>query len=98
MMSDPPRRRLPRWVSTLVVVLLAAVFLLPGPLRGLEKVGSTVLAPIQMGVSGTAGQASNFVSTIQRVGDMACEKPDYPARVRQLQSQPPQMREPEVAT
>ena len=26
-MSDPPRRRLPRWVSTLVVVLLAAVFL-----------------------------------------------------------------------
>ena len=40
MMSDPPRRRLPRWVSTLVVVALAVVFLVPGPWRGLEKVGS----------------------------------------------------------
>ena len=38
MMSDPPRRRLPRWVSTLVVVLLAVVFLIPGPWRGLEIV------------------------------------------------------------
>ena len=48
MMSDPPRRRLPRWVSTLVVVLLAAVFLVPGPLRGLEKVklGITSIAEV----------------------------------------------------
>jgi len=96
MMSDPPRRRLPRWVSTLVVVLLAAVFLLPGPWRGLEKVGSTVLAPIQMGVSGTADEASNFVSTIQRVRDMADENANYRDQVAELQSQLVQMRELEV--
>src|SRR3989442_1358527 len=96
MMSDPPRRRLPRWVSTLVVVLLAAVFLVPGPLRGLEKVSSTVLAPIQMGVSGTADQASGFVSTIQRVRDMATENADYRDQVAQLESQLVQMHELQV--
>src|SRR3981081_3794986 len=96
MMSDPPRRRLPLWVSTLVVVLLAAVFLIPGPWRGLEKVGSTVLAPIQMGVAGTADQASNFVSTIQRVRDLATENADYRDQVDQLQSQLAQMHELEV--
>ena len=53
MMSDPPRRRLPRWVSTLVVVGLAVVFLIPGPWRGLESVGSTfsVKLPIWREVS-----------------------------------------------
>src|SRR5260370_10156905 len=96
MMSGPPRRRLPRWVSTLVVVLLAAVFLLDGSVRGREMVGSTVLAPIQMGVSGTADQASNFVSTIQRVRDMASENADYRDRVDQLQSQLAQMHELQV--
>src|ERR1700694_2539062 len=96
MMSDPPRRRLPRWVSTLVVVLLAVVFLIPGPWRGLEIVGSTVLAPLQMGVSGTLGEASNFVSTIQRVRDLASQNADYQDQVAELQSQLVQMRELEV--
>jgi rod shape-determining protein MreC len=96
MMSDPPRRRLPRWATTLVVVLLAVVFLVPGPWRGLEKVGSTVLAPIQMGLSGTVDEASNFVSTIQRVRDMANENADYRDQVAQLESQLVQMRELQV--
>src|ERR1700694_2175705 len=96
MMSDPPRRRLPRWVSTLVVVVLAAVFLVPGPWRGLEIVVSTVLAPIQMGVSGTADEASHFVSTIQRVRDLAGENADYRDQVAQLQSEVAQMRELQV--
>jgi rod shape-determining protein MreC len=96
MMSDPPRRRLPRWVSTLVVVLLAVVFLIPGPWRGLEKVGSTVLAPIQMGVSSTVDEASHVISTIQRVRDLAAQNAEYRDQVDQLQSQLVQMRELEV--
>jgi rod shape-determining protein MreC len=96
MMSEPPRRRLPRWVSTLVVVGLAVVFLIPGPWRNLEKVGAFVLAPIQEGVSGTVDEASNFVSTIQRVRDMAAENADYRDEVAQLQSQLVHMRELEV--
>jgi len=96
MMSDPPRRRLPRWVSTLVVVALAVIFLVPGPWRGLEVVGSTVLAPIQMGVSGTVDEASHFVSTIQRVRDLANQNADYQDQLDQMQSQLAQMRELEV--
>jgi rod shape-determining protein MreC len=96
MMNDPPRRRLPRWVSTLVVVGLAVIFLTPGPWRNLEKVGSFVLAPIQMGVSGTVDEAAGFVSTIQRVRDLANENADYQDQVAQLQSQLVQMKELEV--
>ncbi len=95
-MSDPPRRRLPRWVSTVVVVLVAVVFMVPGPLRGLEKVGSFLLAPFQMGVSGTVDEASNFVQTIQRVRILASENADYKDELQQLQSEMVRMRELEV--
>jgi rod shape-determining protein MreC len=96
MMSDPPRRRLPRWVSTLVVVMVAVVFLAPGPWRGLEKVGSTVLAPIQMGISDTVGQAQDIVQTVQRVRDLADENATYKDEVDQLRSELVQMHELEV--
>jgi rod shape-determining protein MreC len=79
-----------------VVVTLAVVFLIPGPWRGLEKVGSMFLAPIQMGVSGTVDEASHFVATIQRVRDLASQNVDYRDQVDQLQSQLVQMRELEV--
>jgi len=96
MMTDPPRRRLPRWVSTLVVVLVAVVFLVPGPWRGLEQVGSTVLAPVQLGVSDTLDQAKDVVQTVQRVRDLASENATYKDEVDQLQSQLVQMHELEV--
>src|SRR5579862_1064610 len=96
MMSDPPRRRLPRWVSTLVVVLLAAVFLVPGPWRGLESVGSFIVTPFQEGVSGTVDEASTVIDTLGRVRDLASENADYKDQVEQLQSQLVQMRELEV--
>jgi rod shape-determining protein MreC len=96
MMSDPPRRRLPRWVTTLVVVLVAVVFLIPGPLRGLERVGSFLLAPFQMGVSGTVDEATNVVSTIQRVRDLASENADFKDQLDQVQSELVRMHELEV--
>src|SRR3984893_381577 len=96
MMNDPPRRRLPRWVSTVVVVVLAVVFLVPGPWRGLEKVFSFVLTPIQMGVSGTVDEASHVVDTVQRVRELASENADYRDQVDQLQSELVRMRELEV--
>jgi len=96
MMSDPPRRRLPRWVSTLVVVSVAVLFLVPGPFHSLERVGTLMLTPLQMGVSGTADEAATFLSTIQRVRDLAAENADYKDQVDQLQSQLAQMRELEI--
>jgi rod shape-determining protein MreC len=96
MMSEAPRRRLPRWVSTLVVLGLAIVFLIPGPWRGLEGVASTALAPLQMGVSGTVDQAVNFVSTVQRVRTLADQNADYQDQIDQLQSELVRMHELEV--
>src|SRR5579872_1619198 len=93
MMSDAPRRRLPRWVSTLVVVGLAVVFLIPGPWRSLEGIASTALAPFQMGVSGTVDSVSGVVSTLQRVRDLANQNADYKDQIDQLQSQLVKMRD-----
>ena len=96
MIYDSPRRGLPRWASTLVVVALAVMFLIPGPWRGLEKVGSTVLAPIQMGVSDTVDQASHVVQTVQRVRELATENAEYKDEVAQLESELVTMHELEV--
>jgi len=96
MMSDAPRRRLPRWVSTLVVVGLAVIFLIPGPWRGFEGVASTALAPLQMGVSTIADQTLAVVSTIRRVRDLADQNAAYQDEVADLQSQVVHMHELEV--
>jgi rod shape-determining protein MreC len=77
-------------------MLVAVVFLIPGPWRGLEGIGSSVLAPIQMGVSGTLDEAANVVSTVQRVRDLADENADYRDKVDQLRSELVRMRELEV--
>jgi rod shape-determining protein MreC len=96
MMSDAPRRRLPRWVSTLVVVGLAVVFLIPGPWRSFEGVASTALAPLQMGVSTVADQAGAVVSTVRRVRDLADENAAYKDQVDELNSELVRMHELEV--
>jgi rod shape-determining protein MreC len=96
MMTDPPRRRLPRWVSSLVVVSVAAVFLIPGPWRQVERVGSTFLAPIQMGLSETVNEVGNVVSTLQRVRDLASENAVYRDQLDQLESELVRMYELEV--
>jgi rod shape-determining protein MreC len=96
MMSESPRRRLPRWVSTLVVVGLATVFLIPGPWRGFEGIASTALAPLQMGLSGTIDSATAVVSTLQRVRDLADENAEYKDQVAELQSEVVRMHELEV--
>ena len=49
-----------------------------------------------MGFSGTLDEASNFVSTITRVRDLADENADYKDQIDQLQSQIVQMHELEV--
>lgn len=96
MMSEAPRRRLPRWVTTLVVVGLAVVFLVPGPWRSFEGVASTALAPLQMGVSTVADQAGAVVSTVRRVRDLADENAAYKDRVDELNSELVRMHELEV--
>jgi rod shape-determining protein MreC len=96
MMTEPLRRRLPRWVSTLVVVSVAGVFLLPGPGQQVERVGSTVLAPIQLGLSETLSEGANFADTIGRVRILASENADYRDQVEQLQSELVRMHELEV--
>ena len=97
MISDSPRRRLPRWASTLVVVGVAILCLTPFPGRSaIEKVGSTVLEPIQFGVSGTVGELAGVVDTLQRVRDLAAQNRAYRDELDQLESEVVRMHELEV--
>ena len=72
------------------------MFLFPGPWRGIEGIASTALAPLQMGVSSTADDAATFLSTIERVRDLADENAEYKDQIDQLNSQLVQMHELEV--
>jgi rod shape-determining protein MreC len=54
------------------------------------------MAPLQMGASGTIDVAATFVSTIQRVRDLADENADYRDEIDQLQSEVVRLHELEV--
>jgi len=72
MMSDPRPA-----TSTLgehpVVVLVAVLFMIPGRLRGLEKVGFSYSRRSRWAFSAQSTEAANFIQTIQRVRDLASE-------------------------
>jgi rod shape-determining protein MreC len=96
MINDSPRRRLPRWASAAIVVAVALVLLSPGPWQRIEGVSTPVLAPIQMGVSGTLSEVSGVVETVQRVRDLADQNSEYRDQIDQLQSELVRMHELEV--
>jgi rod shape-determining protein MreC len=97
MISDSPRRRLPRWASTLVVVGVSILCLTPFPGRGaIETLGSTVLEPIQFGVSDTFSELSHVADTLQRVRGLADENSALKDRNDELESDLVRMRELEV--
>lgn len=96
MINESPRRRLPRWVSALIVVAVAAALLAPGPLRQIEALSTGVLTPIQMGVSSTLGEVTGVAETIQRIRDLSDQNRAYKDQLDQLQSEVVTMRELEV--
>ncbi len=94
--NESPRRHVPRWASTLAVVTLAVVVLVPGPWRAVEQVGSTVLAPIQMGVAVTAGEINAVLGALPRVRELASKDLEYRQEIDRLSSELVRMRELEV--
>lgn len=96
MLNDSPRRRLPRWATTLLVVAFAALLLAPGPWRSLEPVGTTLLAPIQMGLAGTTTEVGSMFETLQKVRDLADQNRQFREEVDRLESELVRMRELEV--
>src|ERR671932_809654 len=97
MISDSPRRRLPRWASTLVVLGVSILCLTPFLGRGaIETLGSTVLEPIQFGVSGTFGELASVIDTLQRVRTLATENRDLRDRNDELESDVVRLHELEV--
>src|SRR5919204_5111690 len=82
----PSRKRLPRWVSTLAVLAAAMALLAPGPWRDLEKLGTSILSPIQMGLSGTVNEVASTLEALQKVHDLAAQNAQYRDEIDHLQS------------
>ena len=87
------RRRLPRWASTLAVLAVATAVLAPGPWRDVEKVGTSVLAPIQMGLSGTVNEVAGVIDALQRVRNLAVQNAQYREEIDELESRLVRMQE-----
>jgi rod shape-determining protein MreC len=88
---------MPRWASTLVVLGVSVLCLTPFPGRSaIETLGSTVLEPIQFGVSGTFGELGRVIDTIQRVRVLAAENRDLRDRNDELESDVVRLHELEV--
>lgn len=92
----PPRRRMPRWASALLVLAIAAVLLVPGPWQRVSLVSTTVLQPIQLGISSMTDDVGGVVDTVQRVRSLASENEQYKDQIDSLNSQLAQMRELQV--
>jgi len=81
------RRPLPWWASALVVLVAVALVLSPSQGRQAQSIGSRLIAPVQLGVSGFVDQVSDFVSTVQRINQLADENRRYAEQVDRLQSE-----------
>ena len=82
-----PQRPLPWWASALVIVAATALVLAPGQGERAESLGSRVLAPVQLGVSGLYDQAAELWGTIQRASELADENRRYQEEVDRLRSE-----------
>lgn len=94
--SDAPRRHFPRWASFLLVLLVAALLLAPGPWRNVERLGSTLLAPVQFGLAETGNQLGDVFGTFQRIRELGDENRQYREEIDRLESEMVRMRELEV--
>ncbi|HYY88293.1 MAG TPA: rod shape-determining protein MreC [Chloroflexota bacterium] len=71
--------------------------LTPFPGRSLiEQASSTVLTPVQFGVSGTFGEIGSVIDTVQRVRDLAQQNRAYRDQLDELQSDVVRLHELEV--
>jgi rod shape-determining protein MreC len=90
------RRRMPWWLATLIVVLTALLVFVPGPARGLEAVGTRLLAPVEFGISGMAGRVDDVATVVRRIGDVVSQNEQYRDEIDRLQAEVARLRELEV--
>lgn len=91
-----PRRPLPKWASATIIVIAAVLLFIPGPARHVESVGTSVFAPIQLGVSGALSGVQSFWGNMQRVAEIAQENDGYREEIDRLQSQTVRLKELEL--
>src|SRR5438067_8983872 len=82
-----PRKPLPWWASALVVVAAVALMFAPGQGRPAESLGSRLLAPVQLGVSGLLDQVADVAATVGQVSQLAQENRRLSEQVDRLQAE-----------
>ena len=90
------RRPLPRWLALGVLLLAAVIVALPAPGRGVEALGSRLLAPVQGAVAMALSQGLAVVDTVQRAGQLREQNALYREHVDRLQAEMVRLRELEL--
>jgi rod shape-determining protein MreC len=93
----PVRRRNRSWLFVLVLLgVVGALLLAPGPAHEVEAVGSRFLEPIQAVVSGLFGQVEDVTSVVRRMAELSRQNDQYREEIDRLQSEIAGLRELEV--
>src|SRR5438876_8701483 len=82
-----PRKPLPWWASALVVVAAVALMFAPGQGRQAESIGSRLIAPVQLGVSGVLDQLEGVAATLERISQLAEENRQLAEKADRLQAE-----------
>jgi rod shape-determining protein MreC len=78
-------------------VLVAGLLVIaPGPLRGVEQLGTRVIAPAQLGISRGVAGVGQFFETVNQAGGLAGENRRYREEIDRLQALTVQLHELEL--
>lgn len=80
-------------MAALVVATTMLLVFIPEPARRLEAIGTRILAPVQLGVSGLVGQVEEATTVARKIGDLARQNDQYRDEVERLQAEIVRLRE-----
>ena len=87
---------MPVWVPMLVLIMIGALIMAPGPASQAEAIGNRLLAPFQFGISRALGGVSHLMETVKRAGQISAENEVYRDEIDRLKSMLVQMQELEL--
>lgn len=90
------RQTVPAWVPILVLMVVGALIMAPGPASQAEALGNRLLAPLQFGLARALSGIGHLVETVNHAGQLTAQNQTYRDEIDRLQSMLVQMRELEL--
>lgn len=82
-----PRRTMPRWVMLCLVAVTAILVFAPASARQVEAIGTRIMTPVELGVSGLLGQVEDVADVVRRIGELASQNDQYREEIDRLRAE-----------